>query len=63
MLLNAILEPDGRAHDITVEKHFRADMESSAVKAVENWKFKPAIGPGGRPTAVKMLIEIDFYLR
>ena len=63
VILKMLIEPDGRAHEITVQNHFRADLESSAINAVGNWKFKPAIGPDGQPVTVRMLIEIDFHLR
>lgn len=63
VILTVLIEPDGRAHNITVKKHFRPDMEISAIKAVGDWKFKPAIGPDGQPTTVKTLIEIDFHLQ
>jgi TonB family protein len=62
VMLNVIIEPDDRAHEIAVAKHLRADLEASAIKAVGQWAFKPATGTDGKPAAVKMLIEIDFYL-
>lgn len=62
VILSVIIEPDGRAHEITVSKHLRADLEESAIKTVGQWAFKPATGPDGKPAAVKMLIEIDFHL-
>lgn len=63
VVLSVLIGPDGHAHDITVQKHFRADLESSAINAVGDWTFKPAIGPDGQPATVKMLIEIDFHLQ
>ncbi len=63
VVLSVLIGPDGRAHDITVKKHFSADLDSSAINAVRDWKFKPASGPDGQPTTVRMLIEIDFHLQ
>lgn len=63
IVLSVLIEPDGRAHDISIQKHLRADLDNSAITAVADWTFKPAIGPDGQPATVKMLIEIDFHLQ
>jgi len=60
--LSAVIEAAGRASHIVVEKRLGAGLDESAVKAVQNWEFKPALGPGGKPAAVRMLFGIDFHL-
>ncbi|HKV28966.1 MAG TPA: energy transducer TonB [Candidatus Acidoferrales bacterium] len=60
--LSVVIEPDGRADNITIQKHLRPDLDSSAVKAAETWIFKPAIGPDSKPAAVRVLIEVSFSL-
>jgi len=62
IVLSVVIETDGRAYDITVQKHLRPDLDSSAVKAIEAYIFRPAIGPNGKPAAVRMLFEINFRL-
>ncbi|MHB8755902.1 MAG: energy transducer TonB [Candidatus Acidiferrales bacterium] len=62
VVLSVVVEPDGRAYDIVVQKHLRPDLDSSAVKAIEAYIFRPAIGPNGKPAAVRMLFEINFRL-
>lgn len=62
IVLSVVVETDGRADNIVVQKHLRPDLDSSAVKATEAYIFKPAIGPNGKPAAVRMLFEIDFRL-
>lgn len=58
--LSVVIEPNGRADNIVVRKHLREDLDISAEQAVETWIFKPAIGPNGKPSAVHMLIEVNF---
>lgn len=62
IVLSVVIETDGRAYDITVQKHLRPDLDSSAVKAVQGYIFKPAMGPNDKPAAVRMLFKIDFRL-
>lgn len=62
IVLSAVVEPDGRADNIVVQKHLRSDLDSSAVKAIEGYIFRPAIGPDGKPAAVRMLFEMKFHL-
>ncbi|HEV2314251.1 MAG TPA: energy transducer TonB [Candidatus Acidoferrales bacterium] len=62
VVLSVVIETDGRAYDITVQKHLRPDLDSSAVKAVQRYIFKPSMGPNGKPAAVHMTFEIEFHL-
>lgn len=60
--LSAVIETDGRASHIVVEKRLGAGLDESAVKAVQNWEFSPSQGPDGKPSAVRILFTLDFYL-
>lgn len=60
--LSAVVETDGRASHIVVEKRLGAGLDESVVKAVQKWEFKPSLGPNGKPAAVRILFKLDFYV-
>ncbi len=60
--LRIIVEPDGRASNISVSRGVGMGLDEKAVEAVKNWRFKPAMGPGGKPVRVEVLIEVTFRL-
>jgi TonB family protein len=62
VVLLAIITPDGRATDIHVSKGLGLGLDQKAIDAVRNWRFKPALGPDGKPASVRVPIEVDFHL-
>jgi protein TonB len=62
VVLQAVITPDGRAIEIQVVKGPGLGLEEKAIEAVQQWRFKPAIGPGGKPVAVIVPIEVNFRL-
>jgi len=60
VVLSVIIGTDGRAHKIVVQKSLGFGLDQSAAESVNDWRFKPANGPGGKPAAVHMLIEVNF---
>jgi periplasmic protein TonB len=60
--LRIVVTKDGRATNIQVIKGLGAGLDQKAVDAVRNWRFKPAMGPDGKPTAVVVEVEVDFHL-
>ena len=60
--LLAVITADGRATDIKVAKGLGLGLDEKAVEAVRNWRFKAALGPDGKPTSVRQLIEVTFHL-
>jgi TonB family protein len=62
VVLQVVITPDGRATNITVVKGPGLGLEEKAVEAVRTWRFKPALGPGGKPVAVSLPIEVTFRL-
>ena len=60
--LIAIITPDGRATDIHVVKGLGLGLDEKAVEAVRTWRFKPALGPDGKPAPVRQIIEVTFHL-
>jgi protein TonB len=62
VVLNVIITTDGRAVNITVAKGPGLGLEENAIEAVKKWRFKPAIGPSGKPVNVSIPIEVSFRL-
>jgi periplasmic protein TonB len=62
VVLQAVITPDGRATEIQVVKGPGLGLEEKAVEAVKQWRFKPALGPGGKPVPVIVPIEVTFRL-
>jgi TonB family protein len=60
--LVAIITADGRATDIQVVKGLGLGLDEKAIAAVRTWRFKPALGPGGKPASVRQTIEVTFHL-
>jgi protein TonB len=62
VVLMAVITADGRAMDIHVAKGLGLGLDEKAIEAVRTWRFKPAIGPDGRASAVSTPIEVTFRL-
>ncbi|HEV2296935.1 MAG TPA: energy transducer TonB [Candidatus Acidoferrales bacterium] len=63
VVLDAVIGADGRATNIHLSKGLGYGLDESAIKYVRDiWRFKPAIGPDGRPAAVHTLVEVDFNI-
>lgn len=61
VVLDTIIGADGRASSIDVVDGLPCGMTQSALETVKDtWRFKPAIGPDGRPTAIHTLVEVEF---
>ncbi|MCL4523391.1 MAG: energy transducer TonB [Acidobacteria bacterium] len=62
VLLRIIVLPDGRATNIGIVKGLGMGLDENAIEAVKGWRFKPAIGPGGKAVPVEVMIEVTFRL-
>jgi TonB family protein len=62
VVLDVVVTAQGRTERITVVKGPGMGLEEKAIEAVKDWKFKPAIGPDGKPIAVRIPIEVTFRL-
>ena len=62
VLLVAVITADGRATDIRVAKGLGLGLDEKAVEAVRTWRFRPALGPDGKPASVRQSIEVTFHL-
>ena len=54
--------PDGRASEVRIVRGLGMGLDEKALEAVRTWRFKPMIGPGGRPVPVDVTIEVGFRL-
>jgi TonB family protein len=60
--VSAIVDVDGKAHDVKVHEGLDSGLDANAIAAIENWRFEPAQKSGERvPVAVK--IEVNFRLK
>lgn len=61
IILSCVVNAGGEAERIRVRKPLGKGLDEEAVKAVQKWRFKPALREG-RSVAVYMVIEINFRL-
>lgn len=61
VVLWAIVDETGRAREIRIQKSLGLGLDEEAVRAVQNWRFKPA-QRYGKPVPVYMTIEVNFRL-
>ena len=59
ILLSLIVDAEGRARDIHVMNGLGMGLDQQAVKAVEKWKFKPAM-KGGVPVNMRVQVQVNF---
>jgi TonB family protein len=57
------ISDQGVAEQISLIKTFDASLTANAVQTIHGWRFKPAIGPDGKPFAVRVPVEVSYRLR
>jgi len=62
VVLMVIITLDGRATNIQVVKSPGLGLDEKAIEAVRQWKFRPAVGPGGKSVPTQVPIEVTFRL-
>jgi TonB family protein len=62
VVLQAVIQPNGRATNIVVVKTPDPGLAEKAVESVSRWRFKPARGEDHEPVAVIVPIEVTFRL-
>jgi TonB family protein len=60
VILTVVVGVNGQADDIAVKKPLPDGLTETAIAAVKSWKFSPALGPDGKPAAVRQVIEVAF---
>jgi TonB family protein len=61
VVLWAVVDENGRAQQIRIQKSLGLGLDESAIRAVQNWRFRPA-ERFGKPVPVYMAIEVNFHL-
>jgi protein TonB len=61
VVLWVVIGPDGRAHDIRVQRPLGMGLDEKAIEAVRQWRFQPA-EKDGHPVAVQVNVEVNFRL-
>lgn len=61
VVLWAVISPDGRAHEIRVQRSLGMGLDEKAIEAVRKWRFQPGV-KDGVPVAVQINIEVNFRL-
>jgi protein TonB len=62
VLLDVTVTADGRVMNPVVIKGPGLGLEEKALAQVKNWKMRAALGPGGKPVACRVQIEVTFHL-
>ena len=62
VVVMVIVTADGRAADVKVIKSPGLGLDEKTVETVKQWRFKPAVGPGGKALTVQVPIEVTFRL-
>lgn len=63
MVLRAIITVDGRATSIRVVKSAGNYLDSQAIEAVTNWRFKPALDRDGKPITAWTQFEFNVTIQ
>ncbi|HVB33879.1 MAG TPA: energy transducer TonB [Patescibacteria group bacterium] len=62
VLLRFVVTASGTTRDVQVIRSLGLGLDQKAIAAVRAWRFKPALGPNGKPATVIMMAEISFRL-
>jgi TonB family protein len=59
VVLEVTVSPEGHAEDIKVNVGLPFGLTQQAIDTVKEWRFKPAVGPDGKPAAVRQVVELS----
>ncbi len=62
VILNLVILPDGTPSEVQVIHGLGLGLDESALRTVRTWRFKPVVGPGGKPVSVEFSVEVNFRL-
>ena len=61
VLVNLIVDPQGRPQNVHVLRGVGMGLDGKAVEAVKQYRFKPAM-EAGKPVPVELNVEVDFQI-
>jgi len=56
------ISEQGVAEDISLVRTFDRTLATNAVQTIHGWRFKPAIGPDGKPFPERVPLEVTYRL-
>jgi TonB family protein len=62
VILSTLVNEQGEATEVQVEKGLGFGLDENAVRAVSQYRFQPAIDRDGKPVAVRIKIEVSYRL-
>jgi TonB family protein len=63
VILHAVVGADGLVSHVEVLKSPSASFTEAAIAAVQKWRLEPALGPDGKPVAVRLPVQVSFRLK
>jgi TonB family protein len=61
VIMSLIVTQEGRGVDPKVVRSLTPGLDKQALKALERWKFEPAM-QDGKPCPMKLTVEMSFHL-
>jgi protein TonB len=61
--VSIVVDKKGDVAYAKVVKGLGYGLDENAIAAVKEWKYKPATNKNGDPVAVKMEVEVDFFIQ
>ena len=58
--LDTVISAEGKVISVQIVSDPGEGFGAKAAEAVKKWKFKPAVGPSGKPVMVRVRIEVKF---
>lgn len=62
VVLDVVITANGKATDIRVKQGMPYGLTVAAIREVQEWRFRPALGPDGKPAAMHTVLEVDFHI-
>lgn len=61
VVLDVLIEEDGRAGDVKIVRALDPDLDAKAIECVRSWRFRPAM-KDGKPVPVRATLDVAFHL-
>lgn len=62
VLVRLVVTASGSTEDVQVIRNLGLGLDQQVIDAVRTWRWKPSIGPDGKPHAVSVVVEVNFRL-
>ncbi len=60
--VRVVVTASGNTEDIQVLRNLGLGLDQKVIEAVRTWRWKPSIGPDGKPHTVSVIVEVNFQL-